>query len=101
MSDGGRVTVAHAPVSAVVEIDAVIPTAQRMPAWALVPGDSIYDTLGTPHRIVWLDVRRVRGSDQPLLWIKRDDQHFNEPFVFLDEEVTILPSLRARETQEV
>lgn len=84
-------------VDATVNIDAVIPQAQRIPAHAVVVGDAAFDTFGNPRRITAIKLQRVRGTF-PMLWIQTQARpHFWEPWCFLDEEVTVTPSLRARE----
>lgn len=74
------------------------PEAQRVPASAVVPGDTVVAAVGPNWVIADIQLRRVRGSEHPLVWIKaRQGIRFWQPWVFLDETVTIIPSLAARE----
>jgi len=83
--------------SATVSIEDVVNGAQRLPVSAVVEGDTVFDVFGGTKRIVDIQLRRVRGSAAPLVWIKTEPgiRHW-EPWCFLDEEVTVLPSIEAR-----
>lgn len=84
-------------IDASVEITHAVPEAQRVPASAVVVGDAAFDHFGNPRRITDIKVQQVRGT-YPLLWIQTQARpRYWEPWCFLDEEVTIIPSLRARE----
>lgn len=83
-------------MSATVEISSVIPDAQRIPAYAIEVGDHVFDASGREHRITDMKVTAPR-FETPMIWIRRDDRPgYWEPWVFIDEEVTIRPSLEAR-----
>ena len=83
--------------SATVSIEDVVNGAQRLPISAVVVGDAVFDTFGGTKRLVDIKLMRVRGSAAPMVWIKTEPGiRLWEPWCFLDEEVTVLPSIEAR-----
>lgn len=92
--------------SAVVDIVDVVPEAQRVPVYAIVEGDLVFDVFGGSSELLGIKLNKVRGSKQPMVWIKTAAYGLWEPWCFLDGEVTITPDITARlprpdETQEV
>lgn len=86
---------------AIVDIVDVIPEATKIPVWAIMPSDKVFDIWGNTYDVVDTKAGTVRKDGSYGIWIKRSDnpgvwECIGEVGNDWRPTITVIPSFGAR-----